>query len=157
CPPPASSLSCDGHQQNLHSFPTRRSSDLVDGGNILLVQVDAGGGLGRHRHAGECEWRQCHQRQGTLLGVSHSVGLPISSTRISSTNGRPAGRSSLVLQRLCRPPPAAGTPLLLSWAGPHRAPAVPRDPWARWSADAPRSFLPHEPPSTNKWNQARNP
>src|SRR5690606_23098451 len=89
CPPPASSLSCDGHQQNLHSFPTRRSSDLVDGGNILLVQVDAGGGLGRHRHAGECEWRQCHQCQGTLLGVSHSVGLPISSTRISSTK-RPA-------------------------------------------------------------------
>src|SRR5690606_12258160 len=67
----------------------------VDGGNILLVQVDAGGCLGRHRHAGECEWRQGHQRQGTLLGVGHSLGLPISSTRISQTNGRPECRLPL--------------------------------------------------------------
>src|SRR3546814_6202593 len=43
----------------------------VDAGNILLVQVDAVGGMGGHRHASQGQWRQGHELEGTLLGLDH--------------------------------------------------------------------------------------
>src|SRR3546814_3962906 len=43
----------------------------VDAGNILLVQVDAVGGMGGHRHASQGQWRQGHELEGTLPGLDH--------------------------------------------------------------------------------------
>src|SRR3546814_6706210 len=72
----------------------------VDAGNILLVQVDAVGGMGGHRHASQGQWRQGHELEGTLLGLDH-FGSP------DGLDTRPAS---------CRP---------LSLCFPTRAPAAP--------------------------------
>src|SRR3546814_9866706 len=54
----------------------------VDAGNILLVQVDAVGGMGGHRHASQGQWRKGHELEGTLPGLDH-FGYPRSEEHTS--------------------------------------------------------------------------
>src|SRR3546814_4226225 len=81
----------------------------VDAGNILLVQVDAVGGVGGHRHARQGQWRHRDQLEGTLLGLDHS-GSP------DGLDTRPASCRPLSLSLLSNDStaaPSVGAPFLL--------------------------------------------
>src|SRR5690606_41764493 len=59
-------LSCSGAHRDLHSFPTRRSSDLAD--------PDAAGGLRRHLHALADPVLHGAAAAGDLAAVPHRDG-----------------------------------------------------------------------------------
>src|SRR3546814_378935 len=101
----------------------------VDAGNILLVQVDAVGGMGGHRHASQGQWRQGHELEGTLPGLDHFGSPDGLDTRPASC--RPLSLSAF--QREHRPPPRPVPPSCCC-PDTRRAPDVP-GPWGhrtRW-------------------------